>query len=253
MSNNKFNFNIGEFTWLILLFAISFYFYSLVHSGQISIFINPNMNKYVIFASVSLFILGIFQIPKIINTTELKPKFGYLIFVIPVIIGILVNPIGLTQGVAETKSVNFTQDSAPASAKKVKNNTPVTSGGEIIMNGKNYFTFLNAISDKPNKFKNYKINLTGFVYKNENTKNGKFIIARMLMICCAADAQTVGFLCDYKGQDFNNGTWVQITGILDTTDYVDNKQKSLIPLIKVQSIKKIELPKSKYIYLNNTD
>lgn len=253
MSNKRFNFNIGEFTWLILLFAISFYFYRLVHLGEIRMFINPNMNKYVVFASVSLLILGIFQIPKILNTPEGKPKFGSLIFAIPVIIGVLVNPIGLTQGITEAKGVNFTQDSTPESTKKVKNSTPSTSSGEIIMNDKNYFDFLNAISDEPNKFKNYKINLTGFVYKDENIKDGRFVIARMLMICCAADAQTVGLLCDYKGEDFDKGTWVQITGILDTTDSYANKQDSLIPLIRVQSIKKIEAPVSKYIYLNNTD
>lgn len=253
MSNKRFNFNIGEFTWLILLFAISFYFYRLVHLGEISMFINPNMNKYVVFASASLLILGIFQVPKILNAPDGKPKFGCLIFAIPVVIGVLVNPIRLTQGITEAKGVNFTQDSTPASTKKVNNNETKITSGEIIMNDKNYFAFLNEISEEPNKFKNYKINLTGFVYRDENIKDDRFIIARMLMICCAADAQTVGFLCDYKGQKFDKGTWVQITGTLDTADYDDNKQDSLIPLIRVQSIKKIEPPASKYIYLNNTD
>ncbi|WP_411679554.1 TIGR03943 family putative permease subunit [Clostridium thailandense] len=253
MSNKRFNFNIGEFTWLILLFAISFYFYRIVHLGEISMFINPNMNKYVIFASVSLSILGIFQIPKILNTPEGKPKFGYLIFAIPVIIGVLVNPIGLTQGITEAKGVNFTQDSTAVSTKRIINNEIKNTNSEIIMNDKNYFAFLNAISEEPNKFKNYKINLTGFVYRDENIKDGRFIIARMLMICCAADAQTVGLLCDYKGQKFDKGTWVQVTGTLDTIYYDDNKQDSLIPLIKVKSVKKIEPPVSKYIYLNNTD
>jgi putative membrane protein len=251
LKNRKFNFNIGEFTWLVLLLAISFYFYRLVHLGYISMFINPNMSKYVVFASGVLLMLGLFQIPKIINTSESKPKFGYLIFIIPIIIGILVKPIGLTQQITEAKGVSIVQNSTQTSATTVKNSNTINQDTEIVFNDKNYFTFLNGIDDDPNKFKNFKITLTGFVYKDNTLKDGQFVISRILMICCAADTQVVGLLCDYNGQNLAKDTWVQITGVLDTINYTDStKQNSLIPLIKVQSIKKVDPPKSKYIYLN---
>lgn len=255
MTTKKVNFNIGEFTWFILLLAISFYFYKLVSSRNINMFINPSMSKYVIFASAALLILGIFQIPKIIFTPNSKAKFGYLIFAIPIIIGILVNPVGLNQQIADAKGVNVVQNTAQTNTKVTKGNSIMTENKEIVLTEKNFFTFLNGINDDPSKFKNYKITLTGFVYKDATIKPNQFVIARMLMVCCAADTQVVGFLCDYDGQNLDKDTWIQITGVLDTTNYTDSssKENSLIPLIKVKSIKKINTPTSKYVYINNTD
>lgn len=98
-------------------------------------------------------------------------------------------------------------------------------------------------------------NTNRFYLQNDNIKANQFVIARMLMVCCAADAQIVGFLCDSSAQNLDKNTWVQVTGILDATNYTDNssKQTSLIPLIKIQSIKKVNPPASKYIYIRNTD
>jgi TIGR03943 family protein len=255
LNNKKLNFNLGEFTWLILMLAISFYFYRLVHTKNIYMFINPNMVKYVVFASGALLILAFFQIPKIINTLEHKPKFGYLIFMIPIIIGILVNPVGLTEQVTQVKGVNIVEDTTTRTKPIINSDSTIHQEGQIVMEDKNYFTFLTGIAEEPNKFKNFKITLTGFVYKNNNIKNGQFIIARMLMTCCAADTQVVGFLCDYNEQNLDKDAWVEITGVLDTTNYTDSnsKQDSLIPLIKVQSVKKVVPPASKYIYINNTN
>lgn len=255
MSSKKFNFNISEFTWCILLLAISFYFYKLISSKEIRMFISPTMNKYVMFASITLLILAIFQIPKILNTQNDRPKFGYLIFGIPIIIGILVNPNGLTQQIADTKGVNVSQNTYQSSTKVQKEDSSKTKNTEIVMTENNFFTFLNEIDDNPDKFKNYRITLTGFIYKNDNIKANQFVIARMLMVCCAADTQIVGFLCDSSGQNLDKNTWVQVTGILDTTNYIDNssKQTSLIPLIKIQNIKKVNPPASKYIYIKSTD
>ncbi|KZL91440.1 TIGR03943 family putative permease subunit [Clostridium magnum] len=254
-TNKKINFNIGEFTWFILLLAISFYFYKLVSSGNVTMFISPSMSKYVLFASIALLILGIFQLPKIINTPNGKAKFGYLIFAIPIIIGILVDPVGLNQQIADAKGVNVVQNTSQTNAKAIKENSTITKNNEIILNEKNFFTYVNGINDDPNKFKDYRITLTGFVYKDDSIKHNQFVIARMLMVYCAADTQIIGFLCNYDGQNLDKDTWVQITGVLDTTNYTDSSSKEnfLIPLIKVQSIKKVNPPASKYVYINNTD
>lgn len=77
----------------------------------------------------------------------------------------------------------------------------------------------------------------------------------MLMVCCAADTQIIGFLFNYNGQNLDKDTWVQIIAVLDTTNYTDSSSKEnfLIPLIKVENIKKINPPTSKYVYINNTD
>jgi putative membrane protein len=255
VTTKKVNFNIGEFTWFILLLAISFYFYKLVSSGNVNMFISPSMSKYVMFASTALLILAIFQLPKIINTPNGKAEFGYLIFALPIIIGILVNPVGLNQQIADAKGVNVVQNTAQTNTRMIKENSTITESKEIVLNEKNFFTFLNGINDDPTKFKNYKITLTGFLYKDATIKPNQFVIARMLMVCCAADTQIIGFLCDYNGQNLEKDAWVQITGVLDATNYTDSssKENSLIPLIKVESIKKINTPTSKYVYINNTD
>ncbi|MCI1945002.1 TIGR03943 family putative permease subunit [Clostridium luticellarii] len=249
MTNKKssLNINIGELTWFIILIAISLYFFTLVYTGNIKIFIHPAMIKYTIFASVFLLILSIFQLPKIFKNKYDKPRPGYIIFAIPIIIGILANPLELNQNASNSKNITLVQNS-----DMLKDTSSINKSGPIVFNDNNYLNMMNEINDTPNKFKNRQIVLKGFIYRDSSLDKNQFVIARELMTCCAADTQIIGFLCSYNGPAIDADTWIQVTGTLSTTNYIDanSKQKSLLPLLEIKNISKIPLPKSKYIYFN---
>ena len=93
--------------------------------------------------------------------------------------------------------------------------------------------------------------MKGFIYKQKGLDKDEFILARILVSCCAADAQLVGVLCDFsKVKGFTEGTWVNIEGILGQREYADSKNGniSIIPIIKVNMIEKTDKQSNEYIY-----
>ena len=62
----------------------------------------------------------------------------------------------------------------------------------------------------------------------------------------SSDFQTVvvGFLCNYnKAQNFEDGTWIEITGTIKNGTY-----HGKMPIIDVENIQKIEKPSDEYVY-----
>jgi putative membrane protein len=93
--------------------------------------------------------------------------------------------------------------------------------------------------------------MKGFIYKQNGLNKDEFILSRILVSCCAADAQIVGVLCDYsKGDELTEGTWVNIVGTLREREYKDDKsgEVSIIPKIKVDKLEKIDKGSNEYIY-----
>jgi len=67
----------------------------------------------------------------------------------------------------------------------------------------------------------------------------------------SSDFQTVvvGFLCNYnKAKDFEDGTWIEITGTITKGTYHGE-----MPVIDIENIQKIEKPSDEYVYPPDDD
>lgn len=240
--------NINEIVWLVLLAAFSIMFYILVYSGDLAYFIHPKMVKFTYF---SVFILALMAIEQgfIIfkRTNKIKFKSGYLLFVFVLIIGLGVRPKGLEGEVASTKGINLVNN-------YTKNNLTIEnnidrSSNLISINEKNYLMYLRDINVNIDKYMGKEITFTGFIYKDNSLEKDEFVSARMLISCCAADAEVIGFLCDYKDcEKLKIYGWTNIKGKLTSKIiYSDNKEVK-IPLIQIDTINYIKEPVQKYIY-----
>lgn len=87
--------------------------------------------------------------------------------------------------------------------------------------------------------------ISGFVYREDDMGDERFVVARMAMQCCSADAMPYGFLVKWgRGADYPDDTWVTMTGVLGLTEYNGNE----IIELNARSITTIDPPADPYVY-----
>ena len=286
-------FNVNNLIWFTILMLYFYYFYTIIISGRISAFINPKLQIYCYIAAAFFVILAAAEIGSIkVKTSKLvrnsisynrksiknralsvrvhggqngksekqkseKIKLGYLLFLAPLFMGIIVNPKWLNADVVNSKGINLTEKAYANTAQgfKLQENYDV-SGDIIIINNSNYVGAIKDIYSNRDKYEGKKVSITGFVYKNKSMKDNQFALARMLINCCAADAEVFGVICnDSNSNQVKENQWIRIKGEIT---YGDNPidistsskkiDKTIVPIIKVYSIENSEETANKYIY-----
>lgn len=110
---------------------------------------------------------------------------------------------------------------------------------------KNYTNILQAVNDDIDSYIGCKLHFSGYVYRLLDFEPNQFVLARdMLISDDKSQTLVVGFLCSYDDAlSFEDGTWVDLTGIITKEEFHGE-----IPLIKVDDIKKIDVPSDIYVY-----
>lgn len=106
----------------------------------------------------------------------------------------------------------------------------------------NYTNVLQAVHDNPDSYIGMKVKFTGYMYRLLDFNEKQFVIARDMFI---NDSKTqtvvVGFLCQYKDADnFDDGTWVNITGIIEKGKYHNEE----MPIINITSLEQTKEPEN---------
>ncbi|WP_257348375.1 TIGR03943 family putative permease subunit [Pseudalkalibacillus decolorationis] len=115
----------------------------------------------------------------------------------------------------------------------------------VRITAENYIDVLNSMGMFLDQYIGKRIEIEGFVYRDDKLTQGQFVVARFAMSCCSADASVFGTLV--KGNDlqkFTNDEWVNVQGTISKTTY----NGALIPVITVHSVNKIKSPETPYVY-----
>lgn len=274
-------FNINELIWFIILVSFTYYIYRLFDTERINIYLHPKMFKYVLFSLIIFTLLSIFQIRKIFSENRTKKiKAGFIMFIIPLFLGFTVNPDTLSTKILSNKGVDiannslnnktlvedeFTNqqrtnyyDEEDNSDLEVDKTKEESINESYYAKDKNYDTdsekfkyTLMELYENLDEIIGEEVVLSGFVYREEDFPKNKFVISRLLMVCCAADAQVAGLLCEWNGADeLKDNEWIKITGIIDSTTYYNEytDKEGPMALVKVTKIETIKPPKHQYIY-----
>ncbi|WP_054199881.1 TIGR03943 family putative permease subunit [Clostridium baratii] len=240
--------NKRELIYLIILFFITSIFYYLIIGDNIEIFLNPRMNKYIIFAFIIFVALTINQFFNAftINTFRAVRR-GALVFLVLILAFIsLIYRNDLKKELVNeeiNKEISYEEDNFNEIYKITErlNSENKEDKNTIVLNSDNYTRIFPNIMENPNEFKSKKIKTEGLVYKSKEINNNEFTIARKVMSCCVADVQIVGLMCEYDNSvDLKENEWVSVEGVIDVKD---NK-----PVINVKEVIKLEKPKNSYIY-----
>ncbi|MFR9240064.1 MAG: TIGR03943 family putative permease subunit [Clostridium baratii] len=240
--------NKRELIDLIILFFITSIFYYLIIGDNIEIFLNPRMNKYIIFAFIIFVSLTINQFFNAftINTFRAVRR-GALVFLVLILAFIsLIYRNDLKKELVNeeiNKEISYEEDNFNEIYKITErlNSENKEDKNTIVLNSDNYTRIFPNIMENPNEFKSKKIKTEGLVYKSKEINNNEFTIAREVMSCCVADVQIVGLMCEYDNSvDLKENEWVSVEGVIDV--------KYNKPVINVKEVIKLEKPKNSYIY-----
>ena len=118
---------------------------------------------------------------------------------------------------------------------------------KLEVNSSNYTNILKDSHDNIDKYVGKKIKFTGFIYRLYDFNENQFVLGREMIISSDNHAVVVGFLsvCD-EACNFKDGAWVEAEGIIEKGNYHGD-----IPVIKVKSMKEVNVPKDEYVYPPN--
>ncbi|TCO68275.1 TIGR03943 family putative permease subunit [Marinisporobacter balticus] len=253
-------FNINELIWFIILISFPYYIYKLFATGEINIYMNPKMFKYVLFSFCVFVLLSIFQIRRIFNSNKVKKiKLGYIIFIIPLFLAFVVNPDRLNARIVSNKGVSIVDNNSDNRGKSIINNNEdsiqidINTNSDRINNldAEKFRDTLENVYVNLDSMMGEEVELSGFIYRELDFSTNRFVISRLLMSCCAADAQVTGLLCEWdEGSKLQDNVWIKVTGIIDSTTHYNKytEKEETIPLIKVIKVESIKPPKDQYIY-----
>lgn len=252
----KLNFN--EFAWFIILLGLTICIYTEIRNGFLLYFIHPRMKGLVYFLCIVLAVLTIFQVPKVFvdyKSRKEKIRIGYIIFIIPILFITAVNPSGLNPEISEKRGLVLVDNDVLANIDRNENlkGSSNKSNETVEMTDDNFYKIYQDLCKNPQNYNNKKIIISGFTYKDEDSMEEKFIVGRMLITCCAADASIIGLECKNESSTstpLKMNKWVKVTGRISQTIYhAQNAAKDRnVPLIQVEKIDYISLPKNQYIY-----
>ncbi|ULL18404.1 TIGR03943 family protein [Paenibacillus sp. H1-7] len=110
-----------------------------------------------------------------------------------------------------------------------------------------YMETLTTVDLYMDRFVGKKMELTGFVYRQEEMKDNQFVVGRFSIQCCSADAAPFGVLVEYeRAKNFADDSWVTVTGTIQKTRFNDMD----IMMLKVEKIAAAEPSKAQYVYPN---
>ncbi|MGV8984300.1 TIGR03943 family putative permease subunit [Clostridium sp.] len=263
--------NIEVLLKLIILIGFAFFFYDIIKTGKVLLYVNPKIVPYVKFGIVAMLSLSLFIVRDLFKPkrkVNIKP---YLFFIIPLFMAFMTPEASVSsKSMSITGSRNTEQteiikqnsvtDSSITNQDITTDNNATTNtkinsskvdvklemqNNSIIVSDNSFMQWTQEITYNMEKYEGKKIELTGFVFKDKSFKNNEFVPARLMMTCCAADLAPVGLLAHYdKAMYLKQDTWIRVKGKIKIVDY--NGEKT--PVIIIESIKNTDKPKNEYVY-----
>lgn len=257
--------NLDALVWMLLLLFYALSFGYLYASGKIYHYIHPKMHKYVLFLSIVMLILFVVQIKNIFSIQTKMPKLGYILFILPLLF-LYTQPLdNMGSALSEEKYVGMSSefsasnkskeetkkkeaDLAPED-KELPSQGQETKESNFVEDGHIFLETLDEIYGQEEIDTEKSYHLKGFVYRDENMAENQFVVARLMIVCCVADAQTIGLLCQYEGAAaLSQGQWVEVDGTLFETEDVAQDGSGKIPAMKVDVFKLSEQTGTGYVY-----
>lgn len=147
------------------------------------------------------------------------------------------------RGLPESEKFAFDKWSAVASRPPFE---PTMEGGAIIVRSEDFYPLVALLHSDADRYEGVPIRIEGFVFRESvELEENQFILARLLMWCCAADVAPFGPVCEYEGAStLEEGTWVALEGTVRVGEYEGEKE----PRIVVSGIETGLEPERDYIY-----
>lgn len=253
---------LNPWIWLMILIGFTGVLTELCITGRILLFLHPRMVKFAYFALVIFILLLGYQVYSLRKGTTKQESFkwGYLLYILPLVLFML-NPEVMSADVLANKAVNYgIQSEASVSNTEPTTETPAptapttpTTESSVDQNAvkDDFYNRVATVQSDLSSHMGETMILEGFVYKQESFEATEFVVGRMLITCCAADAAVIGMLCHHSdGETLQEDTWVRVVGTVEKTMIMDEDTGTAfsMPILTVTELTNIEPYKTPYVY-----
>jgi uncharacterized repeat protein (TIGR03943 family) len=233
-----------------LMAALGFFLLERFWAGRLTIYINRRFVWLVLAAAFGLMALALTTFnhrpPKWIEedgllSPEMAPKnakWRLVIFIIPLLLGVLIPDTPLGASVAENRGVSAV---APLSAG---GETPETLTLDPADRTLLEWLWAFDAAEDPETLIGEPVNVEGFIFINAALPENYLMVGRFVVTCCVADATAIGIaVLPPDDMDVPNG-WVRVQGEVTVTTF--NGEEAL--LILPDEITPAEEPNQPYLY-----
>lgn len=257
-------FNVIEWIGFILLAGLAYYLIYLLRSGQIISFIHPKRVPIMWASVATLLLLVAYQASKIFTIpNRVKGVKNYLSLAFILVCSLFTLSAKETDRFNTTQTIQNISINPPTSPNyeqiedvntyinewAQKQEQEIDLPDSITITAENYVTMLSDIEHNAQRYVGKKIILEGFIYRDPAFATDEFVLARMYMICCAADVQVTGLMCKgNQSQTLADDQWVKVEGVLQVQNYEMYGEQSLMPVIQIAQIEVLATPDNQYIY-----
>ncbi|UNC93108.1 TIGR03943 family putative permease subunit [Candidatus Contubernalis alkaliaceticus] len=257
--------NIEALLKIVVLLGFFIFLLTSINSGQIYLYINPKMVIYVKLGMVVMFIVAVVTFGEIFRIPRKKTSFTtFALFFLPLITLAAFSPVSIQSsdlpgreinvGRSENRQVQeddydeyFEDDQHVVQDIEldIKEWEEIQTEDSIVLDDTNYYSWLFVIYYEIEKYVDKEIELVGFVYRDDTHTKNEFVVARLAMVCCAADMQVIGLLVrDEEDLHLEQDTWVKVKGILKKDEFMGDT----LPIVELVSVEEVEKPQWEYIY-----
>ena len=239
-------FDFDEFLWFIVLILLDISIVYLLFTGKMNFYIGEKMIKYSYTAILMITILVIVQFKNVFTSkgnSNIKTK------LVPIILTLILGTISInTQETFKHNELNKELKGSSTSRIDIKSLYEHESDYNAIENennkqdilivNENNPMVLEDIRVNPKKYIGRKLEIHGFMCKENYLNKNQFIIGRMIMTCCAADSKVVGIIGEYdKAYDINENQNIIVKGTIASSIIKDNNNIShKVPIVIIEKL-----------------
>ncbi|HEX3076648.1 MAG TPA: DUF1980 domain-containing protein [Lachnospiraceae bacterium] len=119
--------------------------------------------------------------------------------------------------------------------------------GVIIIKDDIFSDWFFDVHDNLDAFLGKRYQYLAQVFSIDGLEENQFLAGRSFMVCCAADLEGYGILCESDiRSELKDEDWIMVTGTLDQYEY----EGSMLPKLIDVTIEKAKAPEVEYIYYN---
>lgn len=240
--------NIERLLKVLALVALGIFLYTRLTSGVILYYINERFVTLTLLAAVGLILIGASYYRQPDDQAGHDHShdhgrlswIGWLLIVLPMILGFLVPPRPLGASALGNREVDIGTLSSIA---------PPSSGQQrgLVAGEKNIVDWLADFQRSADAatFRGQEADVIGFVYRDERFAEDTFMVGRFIVSCCVADAAPVGLIVRMpQAASLASDQWVEVNGRFEpgTFDGVE------MPILVADVVVETEPPAQPYLY-----
>ncbi len=254
---------VERLVWSCILLACAVWLYRLLVSGDSLAYVHPKMHGFMIGAAVGFLMLAVTGFAGALrpghSSRRRVPWAGYSLFLVPLLLSMAAGPQVLGANAATMRLIRT--DATPFGAgstfeERVESAIEafIAPGGpdrELFVDDSLYTEIARDMLANPSRYEDMNLAFIGFVHRTPGLEGDRVFITRMLVTCCAADAEPVGILATWTGaDDVPGGTWMRVSGRMTTTRYRNpyTGKESDTAMMRVETIVPDARPASEYLY-----